>query len=223
MPQIDTSDRAELADPADTPRRDAGDRDAERPDPDPGQPDRTTRQAALWATVVALPLTVLVGVLIFVQLSPDPAPKPTPSPSAARPASNVPVPMAAPTLADWPATVCRAFLARMPDNLFGQQQRPVTAGPEQNAAYGDPALTVACGVPAPKVRPTERLWTVNQVCWQATPGETGLVLTTVDREVPIRLTVPPGHEQTLKWALPVSEAVALAVKSTPDAPSGCQD
>lgn len=189
--------------------------------PAPNGSDRTTRQAALWATAIALPFTALVAVLVFGQLSPDPVARPEPSPTSARPQSTAPVQLAAPALDERPATVCRALLSRLPATIRDLRQRPVTAGSEQNAAYGDPALTVACGVPAPVVEPTSDLWVVNKVCWLAAHGDTGLLLTTVDREVPVRLTVPPGQEQTVQWAAPVSEAVVASVLSTPNPPTGC--
>ncbi|AVT37342.1 DUF3515 family protein [Plantactinospora sp. BB1] len=184
-------------------------------------PDRTTRQAALWATVVALPLTALVAVLVFGQLSPDPVAKPAPTPTSAAPQASTPVQMAAPTLAERPATVCRALLSRLPATLRSLGQRPVTAGPEQNAAYGDPAITLACGVAPPAVPDVPDLWMVNNVCWLTEHRDGGLVLTTVDREVPVRLSVPAGQEQTVQWAAPVSESLVASVPSLPQIPSGC--
>jgi len=188
---------------------------------EPAGPDRTTRQAALWATLIALPLTALVAVLVFGQLNPDPVATPDPSPSSARPQSTAPVEMAAPALAERPATVCRALLSRLPASIRDLGQRPVTAGPEQNAAYGDPALTLSCGVPKPTVAPTADLWMVNGVCWHTEHGDADLVLTTVDREVPVRLVVPPGQEQTVQWAAPVSQSLVASVPSVPDVPTGC--
>jgi hypothetical protein len=187
----------------------------------PSAPDRTTRQAALWATVIALPLTALVALLVFGQLSPDPVARPEPTPTSARPESTAPVQMAAPRLDERPATVCRALLSRLPAAIRDLGQRPVAAGPEQNAAYGDPALTVACGVPSPTVAPTADLWMVNRVCWLTTHEAGGLVLTTVDREVPVRLTVPAGQEQTVQWAAPVADSVVAAVPSSPTVPEHC--
>ncbi|MEO3924617.1 DUF3515 family protein [Micromonosporaceae bacterium B7E4] len=186
-------------------------------------PDRTTRQAALWATVVALPLTVLVAVLVFGQLSPDPVEKPAATPTSAAPQATTPVQMAAPALAERPATVCRALLSRLPATLRDLGQRPVTAGPEQNAAYGDPAITLACGVPRPTVPAVADLWMVNRVCWLTEHRDGGLVLTTVDREVPVRLSVPAGQEQTVQWAAPVSESLVASVPSVPDVPTGCAE
>ncbi|ROT32697.1 DUF3515 domain-containing protein [Micromonospora sp. HM5-17] len=196
-----------------------------RTDPPGSTPrgDRTTRQAALWATVIALPLTLLVGILAATSLAPDPAvDKPTPSPTtAARPQSTAPVEMAAPVLAERPATLCRALLSQLPATLRGLAQRPVTAGPEQNAAYGDPAVTLACGVPAPTFAPEAELWVVNGVCWLPEQRSDGLLLTTVDRAAAIRLSIPAAQSPTLEWAAPVAESIVAAVPSVKNPPSGC--
>jgi len=197
--------------------------------------DDTTRRAALWATAVALPLAVLVGVVAFAQLRPeesavrsDALPTATP-----RPQSTAPVTMAATPLAQRPATVCRALMSQLPTTLGDLLQRPVTAGPEQNAAYGDPAITVACGVPAPSFPPEDEVWVVNGVCWHQA-GQAGhaeqaeqdgrtepVVLTTVDREVPVRVTVPRDYDPPLQWVAPLAEKVVASVPSTPDTPAGC--
>ncbi|MEQ4302397.1 DUF3515 family protein [Plantactinospora sp. B6F1] len=185
--------------------------------------DRTTRQAAIWATVVALPLTALVAVLIFGQLRPGSVERPASTPTAAAPQVTTPVQMAAPVLAERPATVCRALLSRLPATLRGAGQRPVTAGPEQNAAFGDPAVTLACGVAEPPIPDVPDLWMVNNVCWLTEHRDGDLVLTTVDREVPVRLSVPAGQEQTVQWAAPVSDSLVASVPSVPNVPTGCEN
>jgi hypothetical protein len=187
--------------------------------------DRGTRRAALWATVVAVPVTLLVAGLAVAGLSPDgtgrAAPDPTPSATAARPVPTGPVAMTAAPLAQRPATVCRALISRLPAQLRDLAQRPVTAGPEQNAAYGEPALTVACGAPAAAVVADADVWVVDGVCWQAGEAPEGTVLTTVDREVPVRVTVPAAYRPPLQWVAPVSGALVEAVPSAKTRPSGC--
>ncbi|MFC4145547.1 DUF3515 family protein [Micromonospora mangrovi] len=190
-------------------------------DPAPGR-DRTTRRAALVATLIALPVTVAVAGFTFAKLSPDsPAAAPSASPTAARPQSTAPVELPAPTLAERPGVVCRALVSQLPDSLRDLRQRPVTAGPEQNAAYGDPALTVSCGVTPPVFEKTDEVWTVNKVCWHPVEEADATVLTTVDRETPVRVRIPRQYAQPLQWAAPISDAVVSAVPSSKSAPSGC--
>ncbi|MFU8871132.1 DUF3515 family protein [Micromonospora sp. SL4-19] len=214
-------------------------RDESRPAEPAPRRERSTRSAALWATLVAVPVTVAVAAFTFAKLSPDqPVTAAKPSASAARPQSTTPVEMPAPALAQRPATVCRALLSQLPSSVRDLPQRPVTAGPEQNAAYGDPALTVACGVEPLKQCPTatagatgqpadgcyaatDEVWSVNGVCWHALQEADATVLTTVDREAPVRVRVPGQYEQALQWVAPIADAVVAAVPSAKTAPSGC--
>nr|WP_236646692.1 DUF3515 family protein [Micromonospora acroterricola] len=187
----------------------------------PAGRDRTIRGAALLATLIALPITLLVAVLAFGRLSPD-EPAAAPSPTTARVQSTAPVEMAAPALADRPATVCRALLSQLPPTIRDLTQRPVTAGPEQNAAYGDPALTVACGGAEPTFPATDEVWTVNGVCWHSAEQGDATVLTTVDRETPVTARIPRSYEQPLQWVAPVSNAIVASVPSGGDVPAGCR-
>ncbi|MGW5557986.1 DUF3515 family protein [Micromonospora sp. NPDC003944] len=189
----------------------------------PGGRDRTMRGAALLATVIALPITLLVAVLAFSKLSPDgPAAAPAPSATTARVQSTTPVQMAAPALAARPATVCRALLSQLPASIRDLAQRPVTAGPEQNAAYGDPALTVACGGTEPTFPSTDEVWTVNRVCWHLAEQADAAVLSTVDRETLITVRVPRSYEQPLQWLPAISSTIVASVPSGGAIPSGCQ-
>ncbi len=187
----------------------------------PGR-DRSTRGAALIATAVALPVTLLVGALAFIRLAPDqPAVEPSPSASAPRAQSTTPVEMAAPALAERPAVVCRALLSQLPSTVRDLAQRPVTAGAEQNAAYGDPALTVACGGPEPTVGATDHLWVVNQVCWHGVEADGAMVLTTVDRETAVTVRVPTDYQPPLQWVSEISDTIVASVPSGGESPSGC--
>ncbi|WP_434089801.1 DUF3515 family protein [Micromonospora echinofusca] len=204
--------------------------DSDQPDevaPDRPAPDRATRGAALIATLIALPVTVLVGALAFTQLSPDeraePAAKPSATATSVGPRSTAPVEMTAPALAERPATVCRALLSQLPATVNDLPQRPVTAGPEQNAAYGDPAVTVACGGAKPAVDDTDHVWTVNRVCWYASEERDATVLTTMDRETAVTVRVPHFYGQGLQWVAPVSDTVVASVPSVADTPSGCRN
>nr|WP_225854448.1 DUF3515 family protein [Micromonospora sp. ALFpr18c] len=206
------------AEPADG-IREPGDPDVDAP----GGRDRTIRGAALLATSIALPVTLLIAVLAFAKLSPDtPAAAPSPSASASRAQSSAPVEMAAPALAARPATVCRALVSQLPQTIRDLAQRPVTAGPEQNAAYGDPALTLACGGTEPTVPATDEVWRVNSVCWHPVEQGDATVLTTVDRETPVTVRIPRSYEQPLQWVAPISSTIVASVPSGGTIPAGCQ-
>jgi hypothetical protein len=196
--------------------------------------DPTTRSAALWATAIAVPVAILAGILIFWQFTP--ADEPAAAPAATQPsvAPTTPVQMAAPALSARTAQVCLAVTSQLPNSLRDLPARKVSAGPEQNAAYGEPPITVACGVPQPKMCervdggspgcvPLEAvMFAMNGVCWWGNDGPASDVFTTMDREVAVQVTVPGSYQQTAQWANEFSEPVVKTVKSiTAGVPSGC--
>ena len=94
--------------------------------------DRSTRRAALFASLVAVPVTVAVAGFTFAKLSPDPpAAAPSASPTTLRGQSSTPVEMAAPALAQRPGVVCLALVSQLPATVRELAQRPVTAGPSR--------------------------------------------------------------------------------------------
>ncbi|MET0416784.1 MAG: DUF3515 family protein [Actinoplanes sp.] len=198
------------------------------------KPDPTTRSAALWATAIAVPVAILAGLLIFWQIAPadEQAAAPTASQPAAAP--TTPVQMAAPALTGRTAQVCLAVTSQLPTTLRDLPARKVSAGPEQNAAYGEPPITVACGVPQPTMcervdggRPgcvplDATMFAMNGVCWWGNDGPATDVFTTMDREVAVQVSVPGSYEQTAQWANEFSDPVLRTVLSvTTGVPSGC--
>jgi hypothetical protein len=112
--------------------------------------------------------------------------------------------------------------------------RKVSAGPEQNAAWGEPPITLACGVPRPAMcervdggRPgcvplDAIMLNMNGVCWWAQDGPATDVFTTMDREVAVRVSVPGGYQNAAQWANEFSDAIVRTVRSTTaGVPSGC--
>jgi hypothetical protein len=206
-----------------------------RPGAQPPASDRTTRSAALWATVIAVPVAVLAGLLIFTQVVPE-SRSASPTASVTQPSvvPAAPVQMAAPKLAARPAEVCLAVTSQLPNTVRDLAARKVSAGPEQNAAYGEPPLTVACGVTQPVmctsleqtgsgcVPMDTELMNMNRVCWYADEQAAATTFTTMDREVAVRVTVPKQYAQAAQWANEFSDTVVETDKSrTTGVPSGC--
>jgi hypothetical protein len=173
--------------------------------------DRTTRDSARIATLVALPIALLAGVLVYLALRPPAGAHPSSTPSPT-PQNTAPVAMSATPLADRPATVCRAVFARLPDQLGGLVRRPVTAGAEQNAAYGDPPVLVACGAPGLSAPAGAQFLRLNDLCWYAETGPDATQWSLLGREVPMRVTVPNRYEGQLLVGL--ADAVQPAVPKT---------
>ena len=164
------------------------------------------------ATLVAVPVALLAGVLAFVLLSGAPGGKraqPAGSPTAQ---ATGPVPVAAPSLADPAATACRALVAKLPQTLRDRARRPVSEGTEQNAAYGDPPIVLTCGgVAAAEVPKSADLLVLSGVCWFAQDHDGAQVWTTVDREVPVSVQVPTSYEPTGQWVIGFSPAITDAI------------
>jgi hypothetical protein len=195
------------------------------------EPDRTNRVAALWATAVAVPVTILVGVLAFMTIQPENSDKTDKSPKAV---PSTAVQLDERRLDERAAQVCLAVTAQLPTKVRDLPARPVTAGHEQNAAYGEPALTVRCGLPqpvmcaslddkAPGCVPLDtELLLMDRVCWFAEQNDGTATFTTMDREVPVQVTVPGDYENPAQWANEFSGTVVKTVKSkTEGVPSGC--
>jgi hypothetical protein len=200
--------------------------------------DRATRSAALWATAIAVPVAVLAGILIFshVRGQAD-ASEAAAGPSASTPAiaSTAPVAVPAPKLSPRAAQVCLAVTSQLPLSPRGVPQRKVTAGAEQNAAYGDPAITVTCGGAQPKVCTTPeddgtktgclpmitRLVMMNNVCFHVDSKPAAAVFTTMDREVPVAVTVPRSYAKPAEWALEFADPIVETDRSLAKVPYGC--
>jgi len=209
--------------------------DVETP-PERKTPDPTTRSAALWATAIAVPVALLAGLLAFWKMVPrdDAGAQPGPSATAAASVPSTPVQMAAPKLDARSSQVCLAVTSQLPVSVRDLPGRKVSAGPEQNAAYGEPAITVACGITQPTM--CERvdgghdgcvpldatMYKMNGVCWWGEDGPAADVFTTMDREVAVQVTVPGSYQQSAQWANEFSDAVVKTIKSTTKGvPSGC--
>jgi Protein of unknown function (DUF3515) len=167
--------------------------------------DQVTRGAARLAALIAVPVAVVAGLLAFRGLSRagDPGP----------------------TLPSVQATVaCRALLSQLPAALRDRPRRPVTAGAEQNAAYGDPAVTLACGAgPRPSVPPTADLLVLNNVCWYEVDDAGGTTWYAIDREVPVTVHLPAPYRPAAQWAIEFSNPIAGAVRSITAVPTGCRN
>jgi hypothetical protein len=176
--------------------------------------DPASRRAALYATVVAVPVAILVGVIAFAYFASRTSTsdaKPSASPTAAVPTSAVAMP--APKLSPAHAQACLAFIAQLPTQLRNLPERHVTAGPEQNAAFGEPPVTVQCGAAEVRPAPTATVYPISGVCWFPTTGATATVWTTLDREVPVAVTVPNTYSGSGQWAAEFSAPLVSAMPS----------
>jgi Protein of unknown function (DUF3515) len=193
---------------------------SDRAQPSPAEASTThaTRAAARLAALIAVPVAVVAGFIAFRILGTSGTPVAAPS----APQASTPVTMRAPSLPAQTATVCRALLAALPDALRDRARRPVTAGAEQNAAYGDPPITLACdAAPLPSVAPTDDVYVMSGVCWYAVPGTGSTAWTAIDRTVTVTVTIPNSYQSQGQWANEFSGAIVSAVPATTTVPFGC--
>lgn len=184
----------------------------------PGRPAHPARLAAL----IALPFALLAGLLAYRWLDAGTRPAQPGRTSSASAEPTAAVPMDATPLPSRAATLCRALVARLPTALRSLPARPVSAGIGQNAAYGDPPITLACAArPAPVVPGTATVYPLSGVCWYAEEQPDATSWTALGREVPVRVTVPRQYDQPGQWVIEFSAPVAATVPAAPGAPPGC--
>src|SRR5215470_3252685 len=180
--------------------------------------DRSNRRAAAIATLVAVPIALLFAAISFGYFaSRTNHASPSASPTAASATATGTVAMPAPTLSAAHAQACLAFIAQLPTQLRNLPERHVSNGPEQNAAYGDPPVTVQCGAAEARPAPTDQVYPISGVCWFAQTGTAGTVWTTLDREVPVAVTIPDtyaaGGSASGQWAAEFSAPLVSAMPS----------
>ena len=123
-----------------------------------------------------------------------------------------PVDVPAPAVDAVTASACRALVAALPEEVDpGVTRRPVSGDAGRTAAWGDPPVTLTCGVPAPD-RPEEPV-VVNGVAWSVRDIGAGFRWTTRDREVLVAVDVPDAYENGAEIVNPLSGPVASAFPS----------
>ncbi|BCJ42514.1 hypothetical protein GCM10010168_07440 [Actinoplanes ianthinogenes] len=199
------------------------------------KPDNTTRIAAVWATAVAVPVMLIVGLVAFLVVSPDPEADPAPVASGPIAVPGTAVEVAAPTLTERSKRVCLAVTSQLPTQVRNLPARKVSAGPEQNAAFGEPPITLSCGVAQPTMCATvddtsgtcvplvTDVLLMNRVCWYSAESAGQTTFTTLDREVPVQVVVPTSYDNRAQWANEFSDILVETDKSiTAGVPSGCK-
>jgi hypothetical protein len=185
--------------------------------------DPLRRRASRAATVVAIPVALGAGLLSFRVLGgfDGVTPASTPGEPATTVAVVSPVTTTTRPLSDADAATCRAVVAALPATVAGAARRPVSAGAEQNAAYGQPAVILACGATPVLPAPTDEVWPLSGVCWYAHPADDSTRWTTVDRSVPVSVTVPGSGSGSAQSVAGFSAAIATGDPPLAHPPTGC--
>jgi hypothetical protein len=136
------------------------------------------------------------------------------SSSSPKPAATGPVAVPVPTASAAEIVAsCRSLLAAVPNQLdAGVRRRPVTGDATRTAAWGDPAITLRCGV----ARATTGVGpiTIDTVSFLTSTGGSITTWTTTDRAVNVSIDVPKHYTEQVYDVTPL---VSPIVKSLPAA------
>lgn len=168
------------------------------------------RRAALIATGIALPVTVLLAFLFTAgsRQSSKQADKPLAAVTVAAP----PPPSAA------IAAGCTKIFEKLPVQLGSLAPRKTDSDSGFVAAWGDPAIVIRCGVVRPAAFSATNgadLQDVDGVLWLPDLQKKQVVYTTVDRgSVYVEVTVPAAQDQPLSLLAPAISTVAATCGGT---------
>jgi hypothetical protein len=184
--------------------------------PTPARSDR--RSAARLATLVAVPVTivlVVVAVLAERRGGSDTAPV---APASSAPATAGALPSikvaAPPALSAAAQRACQDLIAALPTDLGDLPARPVDSPSPYVTAWGDPAVTLRCGVARPpSFIATADVQQINGVSWFAERRGPTTAWVVVDRPVYVEVLAPAAAASAPVARL--STAVTAALKPRP--------
>jgi hypothetical protein len=177
--------------------------------------DPIRRQAARTATLVAIPVAAaLVAVSVWTYGRTSEAAAPAPE-------ATSPVTLSSPPLAPDAVGPCRTVIANLPDAIQDHKRRPIKGDVESSAAYGDPPITLSCGVAVSLLDPTTVVYPLGGVCWAAFGGSGNTIWRTVDRKVGLEVVVPGPADGSGQSVVPLGNAITTAVPRVADPPTGC--
>jgi Protein of unknown function (DUF3515) len=182
-------------------------------------PRRRPRRSPAWlATIVAVPVTaVLVAVAVAAESRGGSGPAPTPSPSTsasaagALPSIRVAAP---PALSGAAQQACQGLISALPTELGDLPARPVDSPSPYVVAWGEPAVTLRCGVARPPAFiATAAVQQISGVTWFPERRGQTTAWTVVDRPVYVEVLVPAADAGGPVARL--STAVARALEARP--------
>jgi hypothetical protein len=184
--------------------------------PAPARSDR--RSAARLATLIAVPLTVvLLALAVFAERHGGGSGAQPIAPANSAPAkkalSSVKV-APPPALSPAQQRACQDLISALPTDLGDLPARPVESPSPYVAAWGEPAVTLRCGVPRPpSFIATADVQQINTVAWFAERRGPTTAWVVVDRPVYVEVLVPAADASGPVARL--STAITAALKPRP--------
>ena len=108
------------------------------------------------------------------------------------------------------------MVAKLPTRLAGKSSRPTSPTSPLTRAWGDPAITVTCGVGRPpELRETSSLYEVDAVTWFAIYDDDRVRYVALDRRPYVEISLPReiGGDKVL---VPVGKVIAALPKAEVD-------
>ncbi len=104
--------------------------------------------------------------------------------------------------------ICADLLADLPRELAGQARRDV-APAGSGVAWGDPAVTLRCGITdAQRLGPASECQVVDGVGWYPEQLPDGYRFTTLGRATPVEVVVPAAYAPEVGPLTELADAVA---------------
>jgi hypothetical protein len=144
-----------------------------------------------FAAIIALPLAILTGMLVwhFNSISKEHRDITT------HPSVNVSLPPPLPPLDPIVEQTCAGLIADLPSKLAQQRQRPVKPANKYAAAWGDPPIMLYCGVPSHTVAADAQIFAVNGVEWVTYTTNTATTWTSISLSTQIELRIPDDYQE----------------------------
>jgi len=130
--------------------------------------------------------------------------------------AKVAVPTPTPNAND--AAICSTLSQTLPQQVADQPKRTVANSPDLTAAWGNPPISLRCGVIKPAaLEPTSSLITVNGIDWFAQQLSAGWQFTSMNTSVFVEVTVPndysPEANALVDLSVSLKKIVVLATKN----------
>jgi hypothetical protein len=104
--------------------------------------------------------------------------------------------------------LCRSLMAELPEEVLDEGRRRVEPG-SLSAAWGNPTITLRCGVPRPPTLAAgSPCFEVNSVGWFAEEASGGYLFTTIGRAVFVEVGVPAAYAPEATALVDLADAVS---------------
>ncbi|MDS1270638.1 DUF3515 domain-containing protein [Lipingzhangella sp. LS1_29] len=124
-----------------------------------------------------------------------------------------------PELDDAAAELCRDVVDAVPDTLYGEDRVPTEPESDFTTAWGDPPITLRCGVDRPDAyAPDSELQVVNDVAWLPEPEGSAEphLFTALGHEVYVELAIPAVYGVPAQGLVAVSDVIGEIVPERTD-------